>query len=127
MLLIAALIVFGLLAPSPSRAVLRHCTSPWSGTGDTVEATCHFTLGGGSVNVYGLALAPGAPHASVKVQLLRYGVGPTPIVLAECGGSGVGIAQCSGEDTVNVPPVEYEVVCVARGVAVRGIFSCRTV
>lgn len=123
---IASLIVFGLLAPAPSDAVLQHCTGPWSGSGDTMKAVCRFKLGGGALEVNGVALG-GLPTSKVEVQLFRYPYGPSDEPLASCSGAGPGFAQCSGGGSVVTPPIQFDVVCVVFGVAVTGVFSCRTV
>jgi hypothetical protein len=120
-LVIAALIVFGLLAPAQSEANLTHCGGPWQGSGDTVVSTCRFRLGGGAVQVIGLAVA--APDAHVKVELRQY---PSNALVAECSGAGPFLAQCSIPEESQLP-ITSELTCTVHGVAVAGVYSCRTV
>lgn len=126
MFVIASLIVFGLLAPAPSEAVLQQCSGPWSGSGDTVKTTCRFKLGGGDLDVYALAIG-GLPNSSVDVRLYRYPYSPSDEPLVKCSGAGPGLAQCSKGGGIDTPPTQFDVICVVSGVAVTGLYSCQTV
>jgi hypothetical protein len=128
---IASLIVFGLLAPAPSEAVLTHCTGTWQGANDTMVSTCRFKLGGGALAVNGLAVG-GFPTTKVEVKLYRYPIElyPTPIVgdvTGPCSTAGPLVAQCSASGNYPVPPTQFDVICVVKGAAALGVFSCRTV
>lgn len=125
MFLIAALIVFGLLAPMPADANLTHCTGVWQGAGDDIVSTCTFRLGGGALEVNGLAA--GGPNAHVNVNLFRLPTVLYPNPIVSCSGAGPFLAQCSEAGSYSVPPTQFEVMCVVYGAAVAGVYSCRTV
>lgn len=121
---IASLIVFGLLAPAPSKANLSHCTGPWSGSGDTVVSTCSFEVGGPALELSGFAVA--APMAKIEIELLNPLMPPTQQLVAKCSGGGTGLATCQHVDSTQLQ-IRTVLICKVYGVAVAGVYSCRTV